>query len=185
MWSGIKYIGDISIQDANVLKEMAETHSKVLEGGVGASTQVLTHYCDSPIVSYDTSQMWIDKTKGFFKEVGVKGDCDFRILDPSVKVEGIYDFVFVDTAREYRLPFAMKAWKVLKAKGILAFHDTRRKRDQHNVTSFLLANYGEVLQIMPNYKNSNITLITKRKNKVGYVNWNQVEGRTRKQIGLD
>ena len=184
MWSGINYIGDISQQDAAVLKEMAETHQYILEGGVGASTQVLAHYCSNPIVSYDTSREWIIKTNERFKEVGVNGACDFRILRPSLYLEGSYDFVFVDTEREYRLPFALKAWELLKKRGILAFHDTRRERDQHNVLKFLELKYAEIEAVHANYKNSNITLITKRRTKATYQNWNKVEGRTDKQIGI-
>lgn len=178
-------IGDLSLKDCEVLVMLAKNHKRILEGGCGGSTQILTHYSHGSVVSYDTEPAWIEKTIGNFKKLGIKGQCEFRTLDPAIKLTGTYGLVFVDTAREFRLPFAMRAWNLLERGGQMAFHDTRRERDQANVLALVGRHYKNVLTVECNYLDSNITIITKRHKRAEYRDWNKEERRTKAQIGIE
>lgn len=177
-------IGDLSTQDRKVLKAMAEKHSAILEVGVGASTQILTHYARGKVVAYDTEQKWIERVRDvLFPKVGVEGECEFRLLDYRVAITGKYNFAFIDSAREYRLPAAFEAWKLLVTGGALAFHDTRRDRDIENTFRFLQMVFREVGRIECNYEDSNITIIWKRDKVAKYINWHK--GQTDEELGIE
>lgn len=179
-----KAIGDLSKQDRKVLKAMAEKSRSILEVGVGASTQILTHYARGKVVSYDTDQRWIERIRDVvFPQVGVEGECEFRLLDYRMNIQGQYDFAFIDCAREYRLPSAFEAWKRITAGGSLSFHDTRRDRDIENTFRFLRSVFREVARIECNYEDSNITIIWKRPKPAKYVNWHK--GQTKEELGIE
>lgn len=177
----IPYIGDISREDAFVLKEFAEKSSSILEFGCGASTQVLSKYSKNEIISIDTSQEWIDKTIKNIRLLEIEKMPLFKIYNNSF-VSGLFDFVFNDGIDEYRKKFALDIWHNIKIGGILSFHDTRRWQDYKYVTEFIYLNYNEISKIYPNYKSSNITLITKKEEQP-YVNWQETENKEQWQIG--
>lgn len=181
----IEVIGDLSKQDKQVLKHQAETHSRILEVGVGGSTQILTHYTKGAVTAYDTSHEWIDRTKYNFDKVGVEGKCTFKILGYNMNIHGRYDFAFIDSARETRLPAAFKAWALLIPGGSVAFHDTRRDRDFDNLLRFIGKMFREVEKVECNVNDSNISIVTKRHKRADYVNWHKVEKMTKEQLGIE
>lgn len=178
----IPYIGDISINDSRVLREMAETHNNILEFGCGASTQVLSSYSKHKILSVDTSQEWVDKTKNNIGLLEIENMPIFKIHASSSIYEGVYDFVFNDGVDSLRKDFALKIWGNIRIGGILAFHDTRRWQDAKTVCNVLEQIYESVDNVIFNYNHSNITLVYK-KEKEPYDNWQITENKEQWQIG--
>ena len=92
----IPYIGDISKQDAVVLKELAEQSVDILEFGCGASTQVLAAYTSGSVISVDTAPAWIRKTREHLKRLNLP-EVSFCSYDEFVTWRGgPYDLVFND-----------------------------------------------------------------------------------------
>lgn len=178
----IPYIGDISKNDAEVLKEMAETHDNILEFGVGASTQVLSAYSKNSIIAVDTSVEWLEKTKRNIELLEIKNVPSFVFWEQGIMFTKFFDFVFDDCADEYRKDFALKIWPQVNIGGILAFHDTRRWQDARNVCHVLEQIYESVDRVIWNYNHSNITLVYKKEHEP-YENWQETENRMPWQIG--
>lgn len=176
----IPYIGDLSTNDAKVLKLCAENSSAILEFGVGASTQVLRHYSTGPMVSVETMQEWIDRTRANFNLVEVKGEVDFRGYNDDIK--GRYDFIFVDGHKSLRKEFALRTWRYLRYGGAMAFHDTRKDYHIDYVGDIIKEYFRQIESIGVNFLESNITIIRKRK-ELKYENWNQTESRPSWQYG--
>jgi predicted O-methyltransferase YrrM len=176
----IPYIGDLSTNDAKVLKIMAENSKSILEFGVGASTQVLRHYSTGPMVSVETMQEWIDRTRANFKLVEVNGEVDFRKYNEDIK--GRYDFIFVDGHKRLRKEFALRTWRYLRYGGAMAFHDTRKDFHIDYVGDIIKEYFRQIEQIVVNYMDSNITVMRKCKERK-YENWNQTESRPSWQYG--
>lgn len=172
----IKYIGDISMMDAQVLCQMAQEHHTILEFGCGASTQVIAKYKanSSSFRSIDTSQEWIDKT---IQNLGLLGISSFSVefeqyedFMGKLKPENQYDFIFDDGADSLRKDFALKIWPHLATHGHLALHDTRRPHDFRNVLEILATFQNEIGAVYFNTNGSNITTIQKVQPKP-YDNW--------------
>lgn len=177
-------IGDLSKQDKKHLKTLAQSHNRIIEGGVGASTQILTHYTAGKVVSYDTDPKWIERIRDVvFTKVKVKGDCEFRLYEGTV--EGRFDLAFVDIEWSKRLEFAIKAWRLIVPGGKLVFHDARREKDIANVVAFLSERYAEVESVDICPDDTNFAIFTKRDKRCDYVDWHEVEKLTPKQLGVD
>lgn len=177
----ISYIGDISSADAEVLKEAAETHDKILEFGCGASTQVLAKYGrGTKLVSIDTDEGWINKTSENLDIFGTKKNVEFHeyytfmgsILGYAENAS--YQFIFDDGADSLRRAFAINTWPFLSLGGIMALHDTRREHDFRNVLEILAHWQPEIGRVVFNVAGSNITLIEKVEPKY-YDNWQITE----------
>lgn len=178
----IDYIGDISKADALVLKELAETHTAILEFGPGASTQVLAAYTSGHITSVETEEEWIEKAKANLMRLGLR-EPRFILYEEFMECPGgPYDLVFDDGVTGYRLDFALLAWKQLKYGGSLCLHDTRTTREVKNVAELLVAYSAEIHSMTVNKDHSNITVIRKKPPE-HYENWNLIEGREPWQIG--
>lgn len=61
----LRYVGDLSRADAVCLAALAGRHRRVLEFGVGASTQIFAQAAGTgvTIVSLDRAAMWIERTR--------------------------------------------------------------------------------------------------------------------------
>lgn len=182
-----KAIGDLSKADRRVLTALAGERKRILEGGVGASTQILTHYTEGTVVSYDTDVKWIDRIRSeVFPEVGVVGNCTFKRYEVgSTKIEGRYDLAFVDLEWVLRLEFALKAWPCLVPGGLLVFHDAKRSKDIAQALHFFAVKYREVAHVEICPDDSNFIIFTKRDKRCDNVNWHETEGWTDKQLGID
>lgn len=180
-------IGDLSKADKEYLKKLAEIHGRILEGGVGASTQILTNFTKGRVVSYDTNDQWIARIRDtVFPKVGVKGECLFRKYETgTTKLEGKYDMAFVDLEWALRLEFAIKAWDRIVPEGVLVFHDAKRSKDIAQALHFFAIKYREIaaVEVCPN--ETNLIVFAKRDKRADYDNWHETENMTPAQLGTD
>lgn len=165
------FIGDISVNDKEVLRTYAFQSNRILEFGVGMSTQVMRHYSNAEIISVETAPEWIEKTRRNLKLLGIREDVDFRDYYTFVP-DGEYDLIFDDGAMEFRLPFAELTWKHLKIGGKLLIHDSRSQQVVDMISEFLKKHSPEIYTIEVNFYQSNITVITKR-NALFYEDWSE------------
>lgn len=185
----IDYIGCVSREDAEVLRDLAETSVAILEFGSGASTQIFRAYSMGSVTSIESDPAWIAKTLDNLAKLNLTG----VVFRPYYGFEpvGEYDLIFIDNADELRLESAIKAWPHLAVDGTMAFHDTRRTEphgrsetsDVQNVCALIERYSEEIDAVMLNACDSNTTLIVKRE-PLPYVNWQETEGRTDAQMGL-
>lgn len=180
-------IGDLSKADKEHLKRLAETHTRILEAGVGASTQILTHFTKGEVMAYDTSKEWLYRIRDtVFPKVGVIGKCNFRYYDVgTTKLTGRYDLTFVDIEWAFRLEFALKAWPLIVPGGKLVMHDARRSKDIGNALQFAATKYREIeaIEICPN--DTNLIVFIKRDKRADFVNWHKEERMSKEQLGID
>lgn len=180
--NGIKFIGDLSIQDVDVLIKYAKKSKSLLEFGVGGSTQIISQCSLSNLVSIETDPSWIEITRKRLHKLKTESRVHFYTYDEANSVlNANFDFIFVDGVDNLRLEFAYNTWKLLNIGGVMLFHDTRRLHDFANVMSLCQAVHNEVELIEVNAKaedgvSSNITIVHKKKHEP-YVNWNEVEGK--------
>lgn len=187
----IEYIGDVSRRDAELLKKLAEGSHRILEFGVGASTQIFAAYGRGTVDAVDTSPDWIAKTKRNLARLGI-GESTVRFHDYyEFTPAGMYDLIFVDGMNELRLPFALMMWRSLITGGRMALHDTRRTHpygkadtsDVQHVAAILERHSTEILRVDLNQNDSNTTVIVKREPLL-LEDYNAIEGRTPEQLGL-
>ncbi|HYG84516.1 MAG TPA: hypothetical protein VD907_06610 [Verrucomicrobiae bacterium] len=164
------------------MKELAQTHSLIVEFGSGGSTQILGHYSQGHVTSYETNEYWISKTKKHLVSLNIENVYikHFNSINDLSIPE--HDLLFIDGFREMRISFANKALETNK--GIIAFHDTRKRMYTEKIVPFVHLYWNKIRRIDVNYRDSNITLLHMREVPLAYEDWNKVEGRTRQQIGI-
>lgn len=173
------YIGSLSKGDALILAECAYKASKVLEYGVGASTQIFAQHCSqgSSITSLDTKQEWIETTKKVLIELDPPNKIEFGLVSnylKNKKPSNQFDLIYIDGYTPQRRGFAESTWDELKVGGVMVFHDTRRIGDQSVVASFIGEKYSEISNIIMNPSHSHMTIIHKTA-KREYFDWNKTE----------
>lgn len=179
---GIKFIGDLSAQDAALLARYASGARSVLEFGAGGSTQIIAQaLCvGGSFVSIDTDPQWIATTRTNLRRLGVEDRCQFLSYDEWSPDATQFDLVFNDGLRNLRRDFAHRSFPQLTIGGTLLFHDTRRRLDVCDVTSLVEVFFEEIDQVQLNERfdgsSSNITSVRK-KAREPYVDWNAAEGR--------
>ena len=173
----INFIGDLSKMDALVIEEMCRPAKRVLEFGVGGSTQIIATTCpDAEIISVDTSEVWVERTKQNFKGLGITKEVTYYNYEEAwKKLEGTFDVIFDDGDDNLRLDFARMSWKFLKPKGCMLFHDTRRYNDIGTVAQVLKDRVDDIESIDVNYNRSNITIVHKREAPMPLENWHNIE----------
>ena len=172
-------MGDLSLEDADVLAHWARRSAAILEFGAGGSTQIMSQCGTKHILSIETKPSWIELTQQRLQLIPDHGPVEFRAFTTTFDRE--YDMVFVDGEWYLRETFALAAWLHLRVGGVMLFHDTRRDFDFVNAMTVAQKKFLEVSQIDVNAKatngrSSNITVIHK-KTLEPYVNWNQTEGK--------
>jgi predicted O-methyltransferase YrrM len=186
----IPYIGDVSRADAELLRKLAERAPRILEFGSGASTQIFAAYGIGTVVSVETDDAWILKTRENLCALGIPlHRVSFRRYGE--QIGGEFDMIFVDGIDELRLPFALEMWQRLAIDGAMCLHDTRRSKphgkakltDAQNACAIVEKHFLEIECVEVNRDGSNITAIWKRE-PVEYVHWGKAEGRTPQQMGL-
>jgi predicted O-methyltransferase YrrM len=187
----IPYVGDISKADAELLRLLAESSTRIVEFGSGASTQVLAAYGRGTVLSVDTEPKWIERTRSNLYLLNLSAEFasyeDFMHLPAPAAM----DLVFVDGLNELRLSFALHCWPALRVGGALCFHDTRRTEpygkaelsDVQMVCAMIENNSREIDSVMLNQSGSNITVLRKCE-PVLLEDWAKLEGRTPAQLGL-
>ena len=181
--SSIKFIGDLSLQDADVLSEYGKKSKTVLEFGVGGSTQILSQCGCESITCIETDPYWIDLTSKRLAQIDNASKVEFFSYDQldAVVADKQYDLIFVDGIDYLRRDFAVKTWQNLKVNGIMLFHDTRRFEDFQNSTWVAQLYFNEISKIdvniaASNGKSSNMTIIHK-KSFEPWENWNYTENK--------
>jgi len=181
----LRYIGDISREDAALLARAAASARRILEFGAGASTQVLAQSApgDAEIVTVETKPLWIDRTRENFRRLGISREVRFVPYRGFWRaVTGPFDVIFDDGADRLRADFAERAWPMLAVDGSLFFHDTRRPRDARVALRQVERVFLEVASVLLNPEGSNLTVVRKQAPQK-YVDWNVVEGRARWEYG--
>lgn len=173
----IKFIGDLSLEDADILAKYGKQSKNILEFGVGGSTHIFCQCNADKIISLETDLSWIDITTQRLDQINVNKSL-YSILEYNElsNINDTFDLIFVDGVDGLRLDFAVKTWSMLKIGGVMIFHDTRRLKDFLNVTNLLKQIFLEVSKVDINTNNSNMTIIHKQALQE-YVNWNRVENK--------
>lgn len=182
---GMQFIGDLSLQDADLLAGYGKASKSILEFGIGGSTQIFAQCLPDKLVSVETDANWVEATIN--KLSLIENKTSPVIQDYNASIDGDYDLIFVDGVDQLRLPFAKKTWEKLKVGGVMIFHDTRREIDFVNSIRLAKAYFNEIDFIevnakASNGKSSNMTVI-KKKELEPYVNWHGVEDKPRWAYG--
>ena len=188
----IKFIGDLSLEDADILSKYAKQSTNILEFGVGGSTQILAQCFPDKLVSVDNNQFWIDVTDKRIRSLENKVSPEFHFWNPddnstdpylifSEYKSNSFDMIFVDGFWHYRKTFARASWNLLKPGGVVIFHDTRRDFDFEIAIDFAKEKFTEIKLIETNAeasngKSSNMTVLHKKVAEP-YVNWHETEGK--------
>jgi predicted O-methyltransferase YrrM len=186
----IRYVGDLSRADAKLLAGLAAEAERILEYGVGASTQILAQAAapGAEILGLDTEDYWIDRTRKLLDALapghGVRLRRFERLTELDNLATGSYDLIFDDGHEDLRLEFGLASWRLLIKGGRFVLHDTRRRGDVGNVL-FLAARYfREIERIDLNPAGSNLSILHKCARKP-YVDWNKQEDRNTWELGDD
>ena len=177
-----KFVGDLSVEDAEIIERYAKRAKRVLEFGVGGSTQIIAQVLPkkSRFVTVDTDPRWIRMTHARLGKLGVQDRCRFLSYARWLRrrAAGTFDLIFIDGQADLRCTFAKRAWSRLTSTGVMLFHDTRRTRDVVAMLSVVLANHEEVASIRMNERyrgaSSNISVVRK-KPREPRVDWHAAE----------
>lgn len=174
---GIKFIGDLSLQDADILAKYAKQSKSILEFGAGGSTQVMSQCNADSIISVETDLNWATLTNIRLGKLNTNTKVKF--VEYTTLFEQQFDLIFVDGVSNLRPDFASNTWKYLKPGGVMIFHDTRVQHEFQNIISVTIEYHNEVEQIDVNAKASNnvasnMTVIHKKECEP-YINWNKSE----------
>ena len=184
-----KFVGDLSDADAAVLARYARRATRILEFGVGGSTQIFAQLAPN-VTSIDTSQEWIKITRARVSKLGASNRVTFASYNAWSRGDHDqrYDLVFVDGDPSLRGKFILRAWPLLCTGGIVLAHDTRKIRYIEDVLIPLLSRFHNEIQVVrlnvkaSRKQSSNITTIRKKADEP-YENWHVVEGKPRWRYG--
>jgi predicted O-methyltransferase YrrM len=185
----MKYIGDLSRQDAALLERYARGARSVLEFGAGGSTQIIAQALPEggSFLSLDTDPRWIATTRENLSRLGVGDRCELRRYEDWSPGAALFDLIFDDGEGRLRLDFALRSFPLLTIGGAFLFHDTRRQQDVRNVLALVDTFFEEIEYVHMNERadgaSSNITAVRK-KSREPYVNWNVSESRPSWAYGL-
>lgn len=185
----MKYVGDLSSQDAAVLARYARSARSALEFGVGGSTQIIAQALPEGafFLSLDTDPAWIATTRENLRRLGVDHRCQLMHYEDWPPDAAQFDLVFDDGVGSLRRDFALRSFPLLAVGGAMLFHDTRRQQDVRNVMALVEIFFEEIEHVHLNERadgaTSNITVVRK-KTCEPYVDWNAAEGRPAWAYGL-
>jgi predicted O-methyltransferase YrrM len=167
----IKWVGALSLEDADVLANMSKDKTKILEFGPGGSTMIFSQCInrEGSVVSVETRPAWIPEIQSRLDLIEEKSSVDLVLYDDFFQSnieQETYDLIFVDGERTLREAFASKTWKLLKSDGQMVFHDTKRTPYINHCLFTITKRYLEVDAVYFNVKasngvNSNMSVIKK------------------------
>lgn len=172
---GVRFVGDLSLQDACVLVEYGRKSKNILEFGAGGSTQIFAQCMPARLVTVETDPRWIDRTMSRVAMLGKKTEPAFVPFD-YYPTNFAADLIFVDGASELRGKFCLNTWDQLKVGGVMIFHDTRRPEYFQHVLNLSHKFFNEIGRIDVNVNQSNMTVVHKGP-RLSYVDWNQTESK--------
>ena len=172
---GVRFVGDLSLQDACVLVEYGRKSKNILEFGAGGSTQIFAQCLPARLVTVETDPRWIDRTMSRVAMLDKKTEPAFVPFD-YYPTNFAADLIFVDGASELRGKFCLNTWDQLKAGGVMIFHDTRRPEYFQHVLNLSHKFFNEIGRIDVNANQSNMTVVHKGP-RLSYVDWNQTESK--------
>lgn len=189
-----KFIGLLSLQDAEVLERYARGAKTILEFGAGGSTHIFAQTVgkDGKVVCFESEAGWIMRTRIYLSKLGVPPAAyalhTLADWPAAQKQMRDVDLIFIDGKWPLRREFATKAWPLLKPGGHMLFHDTRRQKDIDIIADMVTKNFLEIENISANEKHagksSNTTAIRK-KAREPEVNWYQLEGKPKWAYGIE
>jgi predicted O-methyltransferase YrrM len=165
--AALRYVGDLAAADATLLADLAAGAGRILEYGVGASTQIFAQAAaaDAEIVGLDRDPYWLERTRALLAELAPGRAVRLIRFDHLAVLDGFaeesFDLVFDDGEDDLRLEFALAAWRLLPVGGRLVFHDTRRPRDAGNVLAVVFRFFREIERIDFNAGDSNLSILCK------------------------
>jgi hypothetical protein len=172
---GVRFVGDLSLQDACVLVEYGRKSKNILEFGAGGSTQIFAQCMPTRLVTVETDPRWIDRTMSRVAMLDKKTEPAFVPFD-YYPTNFAADLIFVDGASELRGKFCLNTWDQLKVGGVMIFHDTRRPEYFQHVLNLSHTFFNEIGRIDVNVNQSNMTVVHKGP-RLSYVDWNQTESK--------
>lgn len=201
--NGIKWVGDLSLQDADLLAMYGRKATRVLEHGCGGSTMILAQTAPS-VVSYENVPKWKDVTEQRLANLNLFNS---TILAPdtldsfySMVKDYTFNLAFVDGTARDRFAFAQKFWNNISDGGYVLFHDTRRDVSTNRTNRKMYRTdltAVEILKLFPHEVGevvfnarasdgvkSNITVIRKEKQPV-YTDWQELENKPKWAYGSD
>ena len=168
----LKWVGALSLEDADVLAKFGKESTSILEFGVGGSTMIFaqTLINKGSVISLDTSTLWITEVKKRMSLIGKHAPVEFHLIEdiPLLKASGCnFDLIFIDGRGVQRLEIALSTWEMLTPNGVMLFHDTRKQQDVLMVQDFIVQKITDIECVQYNIPASNgkdscITVITKR-----------------------
>ena len=182
---GKKWIGDLSLPDADVLVSLGSKAKRILEFGVGGSTHLLAQCKPDTLICLDTSGEWLEITKVKLAKITEKTQptlVHYELLDEVLAFnEQPFQLIFVDGVDDLRIDFANRTWEHLAVGGVMVFHDTRRPQDMINALNTTMKYFTEVETVFLNANDSfgnssNMTVLLKKVEQP-YVNWNYEENK--------
>jgi precorrin-6B methylase 2 len=177
------FVGDLSTADAEVLHSLGSNSDRILEFGVGGSTQIFAQCHPDTLVSVETDPAWIERTKANLARI--EGNYTPPSFVPyDLFTGGTFDLIFVDGVPDKRLDFAIKTWPTLRVGGRMVFHDTRRFEYFREAAWVAQSFFNEIRRMEINAGNSNLTIIEKGP-VLSYENWNLTEGKPMWAYGKD
>lgn len=167
----IKWVGALSLEDADVLAQKSKAALNILEFGPGGSTMIFLQSMniDGSVTCVETENVWITELNARLDLIEKKADYDFISYDAFLSLrmpEESFDLIFVDGHKSLREDFARRSWHLLKNGGEMAFHDTKREEYVRNILPLIRERFLEINNIQfnviaSNGQNSNITSIRK------------------------
>lgn len=202
--NGIKWVGDLSLQDADLLAMYGRQATRVLEHGCGGSTMILAQTAPS-VVSYENVPKWKDVVEQRLSNLNLHHKAIIigqNSIEPFYNLvkDYTFDLAFIDGEAKYRVSFIKKLWNTISDEGYVLFHDTRRdinvykaarKTYRTDLTAIEILKLfpHEVGEIVFNVRasdgvKSNITIIKKEKQPV-YEDWQRQENKPKWAYGSD
>lgn len=171
----IQFVGDLSVQDAKILAYLGKHAPRILEFGVGGSTQIFAQCQPEQLVSVETDPAWVARTQDNLQRIDGEWTQP-KFVPYDLFDGGEFDLIFVDGVPDKRLEFAMRAWPMLAVDGCMVFHDTRRFEYFREAAWVMQSFFNAVGNVSVNTGNSNLTVIEKIR-PLMYENWNDTENK--------
>ncbi len=176
------FIGDLSRADASTLAALVPGRKRIVEFGVGGSTQIIAQSmdADATLLALDTDPAWLERTAVNLRALGT-GD-RVTLAPYGTAIAAPIDLAFVDGSEHLRLPFAEFIWPMLSVGGLLVLHDARHRVYVGPLLALVADEFRDVRSVTLNDGDTNFAIV-ERGPRREYVDWNAAEGREAWEAG--